>query len=192
MVVLASVWTAVLGGIVVLALVHTTGGTGTRRPAVNGNASSRAARDLAAYSDAIWPPTEEAATAIVLGIRPDIADFRMGHISEAVWHQDMAARTGQFREARAAFAAAHPPAIIGDAPRWFDEAFARYLEAVDVLDRAGSATGNERDSLLSRGASLGDDGDHLFDRGVALLQHARRTVGLGPDPRFADKGVSQQ
>lgn len=144
-------------------------------------------RSLLAYADAIYPGAEMAGRSIVKGIRPDIADFEAGRISVDVWNADMQTRQFELAAARAIFDAADAPASVGDAAQWFTRAFDDYQRAVELLLRAGSATGAQRTELIDQAASIGDAGDGAFDRGTARIQAARRARGLGPDTRFSDK-----
>lgn len=149
-----------------------------------------AARQAAAvrrYADSIYPASRDAGQAIVLGIRPDITEFREGRMSVAAWQRDMDARAEEFRRARAAFRAVKVPDVLRDAGRWFDAAFDKYLQAVAVLRSAGDVSGPEREQRITQGTGLGDQGDRLFDRGAARIQAARRALGYGPDLRFPDK-----
>lgn len=127
---------------------------------------------VAAYRQAIEPATHEMGAAIVLGIRPDITDFRAGRISPAVFRTDMVARARQFATAAQSFDRAPVPVGLEEADRLFQAAIERYQLAVVALFEAGGVDGAAREALLRLGASLGDSGDDLFDRADALVLSA--------------------
>lgn len=180
--VMATVVAVVFGVLIGLAVMAERGDRATDA----GAERARLAGAVEAYADAVAPAAEDAGAAIILGIRPDVVEFRAGRLVPGVWKQDMEARARQFASARAAFAGAPRPSELDEAAGWFDRAFATYLEAVEVLRRAGDVAGAEREQLIDQGTSLGDRGDDLYDRGVAELQALRRDLGLQPDPRFPE------
>ena len=149
--------------------------------------TDRLRRELVAYEDAIAPAAQAAGRAIVAGIRPDLADFVAGRITPEVWRADMAARAQEFSSARERIAAVRPPAVAKDAAARFDEAMSLYVQAAQALAQAGLVDGDARQRALDRGAELGEEGDRVYDRGAAVLQAARRSLGLPPSNRFPDK-----
>jgi hypothetical protein len=144
-----------------------------------------------AYADALAPATYQAGRAIVLGIRPDIPDFRSEHISVAVWQTDMEARAAEFSAAWSGFTRVRTPSSLTRARAAFDRSFATYLLATRALWEAGTVTGADREALIRLGAALGDLGDRAFDQGAAVIQAARRKHGLGPDGRYPDKATGE-
>lgn len=147
-----------------------------------------ARRAVLAYEAAIRKPAEEAGVAIVLGIRPDITDFRAGRLSDAVFRVDMQARAVQFATSHQAFREATAPEALADAAAGFDQAFRYYRLAVLALFEAGAVAGHDREQWLELGARLGDEGDDVYDRAAAAVQRERLRVGLPrrddlPDPR---------
>lgn len=157
----------VFAGLFVGAIVLATSGDDPDEPQV---ARGRAA--VAAYRQAIEPATHEMGAAIVLGIRPDITDFRAGRISAAVFRTDMVARAHQFEAAAQTFDRAPVPEGLEKADRLFAAAIGRYQLAVLALFEAGAVEGAAREALLRLGASLGDSGDELYDQADALVQSA--------------------
>lgn len=161
-----TVFALLFGGALALAFVADDGDDAPEpRPARGGAA-------VAAYRQAIEPAAREMGTAIVLGIRPDITDFRAGRISAAVFRDDMVARARQFAAAAAAFDRASVPEGLHEADRLFALAIERYQLAVSALFEAGGVDGVAREQLLRLGASLGDGGDELYDRADALVRAA--------------------
>ena len=138
--------------------------------------------ELLAYEEALAEPTREAGVAIVMGIRPDITDFRAGRITAEVFRRDLEARAAQFVRAGQSFAQAPVPDGLEAAAARFERAFARYEEAVATLMLAAAAEGAQRETLLQAGAQAGDQGDEHFDQAVALVNTARQRVGLPPLP----------
>lgn len=144
------------------------------------------ADELAAYEATILPVARQVGVGIVMGIRPDITDFRSGKLSAEVFRRDMVVRYQQFADADAVFARAPVPDALEDAARLFDEAFTRYRLAVVALHGAGESEGYDREALLSFGARVGDTGDATYDEAGRLVQRARRAAGLAPSPDWPD------
>jgi hypothetical protein len=172
--------------VVFISLIGVAVAARTTGPNSHSTTTSPAARALIAYSDAIYPATQEAGKSIVAGIRPDIADFSAGKLAVSLWNTDMLTRQQELAHARQGFDSAPAPKSVKDAPALFDRAFDQYQQAVRLLLEAGTVEGQARTDLIARAAALGDQGDSTFDQGTARIQAARRALGLGPDTRFSD------
>ncbi|HVF73644.1 MAG TPA: hypothetical protein VM938_01240 [Acidimicrobiales bacterium] len=147
-------------------------------------------RALEAFEAAAVPAARDVGTGIVLGIRPDITDFRQGRITAAVFRNDMVARASQFERGAAAFRGAPRPRRLEVATAEFDRSFVLYRLAVVALYEAGGVEGPAREELVSLGADLGNRGDALYDQAGARVQRARLDLGLGPSPEWPEQAAA--
>lgn len=151
-------------------------------------APATTAAELVAYEDALAPVVKDWGSIEILGMRPAIADLRAGTdlgrpelvaVQARAWRAALALDRRKLVELRA-------PGALRQTRDLLLDSMDRYLAATASFLAATAAQGVERERFIDAGIRHAKDGAQVYDRASALLQAARREVGLGPSQTFPD------
>lgn len=142
---------------------------------------------LTALEAQLVPLVQRGGQVIQEGMKPAINDLRYDHVTPAAFmaiEADGWIRTlGQVRaEVRAV---AVDDSLIEVRDRVVT-ALSGYIQAAERLRLAMRATGPEQARMVREGVAVAQAADADYDRGAALLQSARRRLGLPANPYFPD------
>jgi hypothetical protein len=142
--------------------------------------------EVETYEEAILPLVREWGRIEVQGMRPAVADLQSGEgVPAATVAGEARAWHAAFERLRSQLRAVAAPEGMEEVAHGFDRAMADYLEAAATFEQAASAAdAEERSRLVDRGITVVQRGADRYDDASALLQEARRSVGLPPTDDF--------
>lgn len=138
------------------------------------------------YESAVLAPIRTAGRVVQEEMKPSLGQLREGDLTAPVARDRAAAWRRVVGSVRADIVALDPPAFLGDVELRWIAAIDGYALISDLVERAASASGAERNRLLDEAADAGDHADDLFDRAAEVMQFHRRRLDLGPTSRLPD------
>ena len=143
--------------------------------------------ELAAYEEAVVPIVKDGGKVVQLGMKPAMDDLAHLHIvPPKVIGSEGDGWVLSLEQVRARLSRVPTPPTLREVTDYFLIALDRYTAAAREFANAARAAGSARATSLKRGVTLATSADHTYDRGSALLQAARHSVGLAPNPNFPE------
>jgi hypothetical protein len=120
------------------------------------------------------------------GMKPALDDLRYKHIvPPEVIAQEAAGWIDSLQSVQSKARQLPAPPGLSTAHQAFLQALQGYVAAAHAFKAAAlTPAGPARESRIAAGIDHAEDADKTYDRGAALLQQARRSLGLPPDPNF--------
>lgn len=175
-------WVLVAAG----AIAAVAGITAIAWTAVGAASRSHDRARLVAYEEAIADHARRGGRVTEQEAKPSLRAFADGELDGETFAERAEAWARVMGQVKADFLAATPPGFLEEIEARWARALDTYIEAFGLFARAGRAGGAERERLLDEGIATADRADDLFDEASALLQAARRRLGLDPTPNFPD------
>jgi hypothetical protein len=141
---------------------------------------------LLAYEARLLPLVQDGGRVVQQGMKPALDDLRYKHIVPAPviaqegdgWVTSLETVQTKVRQVAA-------PAGLTTAHQAFLQALEEYVVAAKAFRAAALAPpGAARERQIADGIRHAEHADHTYDRGAAILQRARRSLGLPADPNF--------
>jgi hypothetical protein len=153
----------------------------------DGNGGRLTRSELAAYQAGILPPLREGGVVVEQRMKPAVSGLAQAPAAAlAQVAADAPSWVGQLAAVRTKVAAVPAPAELAEAAAGFDRALARYAEAARQFGAAADAPAASRAAAAAAAVDVARDADALYDGASAVIQRARRRLGLGPTPDFPD------
>lgn len=140
---------------------------------------------LRAYEQAVVPIVQEGGKVVELGMKPAMDDLEHRHVvPPAAIGTEGDAWVRSLQQLRGRLSHVRTPVQLKQATSQFLVALDGYTAAARAFAEAARSTGTARAQFIRRGIALAESADHTYDRGSAVLQRARRSLGLPPSPNF--------